>query len=56
VYNGYENEQSISYARVDNLFEDREQIFGCVPIQTGYTNSILHLNFFTNVRQIKQVK
>ena len=25
VYNGYENEQSIAYSRVNDLFEDREK-------------------------------
>jgi hypothetical protein len=55
VYNGYENEQSISYARVDNLFEDREEnIWVCTN-----TNGLYQFNpssqFFTNVRQINRL-
>jgi ligand-binding sensor domain-containing protein/two-component sensor histidine kinase len=51
VYNGYENEQSISYATVNNLFEDREANIWVVT----NTNGLYHFNpsaqFFTNVRQ-----
>jgi signal transduction histidine kinase/ligand-binding sensor domain-containing protein len=54
VYNGYENEQSISYARVDNFFEDREEN---IWVSTN-TNGLYQFNpssqFFTNVRQINR--
>lgn len=54
VYNGYENEQSIAYTRVDRLFEDREENIWV----TTNTNGLYHFNpssqFFTNVRQINR--
>jgi signal transduction histidine kinase/ligand-binding sensor domain-containing protein len=54
VYNGYESEQSISYSRVNNLFEDNQTN---IWIATN-TNGLYQFNpaaqFFTNVRQINR--
>ena len=50
VYNGYENEQSIAYSRLNALFEDREN-----NIWVGTNNNGLYrfnpaTQFFTNIR------
>ena len=54
VFNGYENEQSISYSRVNWLFEDKEEN---IWVATN-TNGLYWFNpasqFFTNVRQINR--
>jgi len=51
VYNGYETEQSISYSRVNSLFEDKE---ANIWVSTN-TNGLYQFNpsaqFFTNIRQ-----
>lgn len=55
VHNGYENEQSIAYSRVNYLFEDREQN---IWVATN-TNGLYYFNpaaqFFTNIRQINRI-
>ncbi len=55
VYNGYENEQSISYSRVDFLFEDKE---ANIWVATN-NNGLYHFNpaaqFFTNIRQTNRL-
>ena len=52
VYNGYENEQSIAYSKVNNLMEDGE---GNIWVSTN-NNGIYSFNpaeqFFTNIRHI----
>ena len=55
VYNGYENEQSISYARVDNLFEDREENIWVSTNTNGLYQFKPSSQFFTNVRQINRL-
>ena len=54
VYNGYESEQSISYSRVNDLFEDNQTN---IWIATN-TNGLYQFNpaaqFFTNIRQINR--
>ena len=54
VYNGYENEQSIAYSRVNNFFEDREEN---IWVATN-TNGLYHFKpagqFFSNIRQINR--
>lgn len=55
VYNSYESEQSISYSRVNWLFEDRE---ANIWVATN-TNGLYQFNptaqFFTNIRHINRV-
>jgi hypothetical protein len=55
VYNGYENEQSISYTRVDNLFEDREENIWVCTNTMGLYQFNPSSQFFTNVRQINRL-
>ena len=52
VYNGYESEQSISYSRVNNLFEDKQQNIWIVTNTNGLYQFNPAAQFFTNVRQI----
>jgi ligand-binding sensor domain-containing protein/two-component sensor histidine kinase len=55
VSNGYQNEQSIDYIRVNDFFEDRD---GNVWVSTN-NNGLYSFNpaeqFFTNIRQINRV-
>lgn len=55
VYNGYEGEQSISYAKVSNLNEDAE---GNIWVSTN-NNGLYSFNpaeqFFTNIRHINRI-
>jgi signal transduction histidine kinase/ligand-binding sensor domain-containing protein len=55
VYNGYENEQSISYTRVDMLFEDREENMWVATNTNGLYQFNPSSQFFTNVRQINRL-
>ena len=55
VYNGYENEQSIFYTRVDNLFEDREENLWVSTNTNGLYQFKPSSQFFTNVRQINRL-
>ncbi len=54
VFNGYENEQSIAYAKVNHLAEDRE---GNLWVATS-NNGLYRFNpaeqFFTNIRHIQR--
>ena len=55
VFNGYENEQSIAFARVNETFEDKE---GNIWVATS-NNGIYRFNpaeqFFTNIRHINRM-
>lgn len=55
VYNGYETEQSISYSRVDNLFEDREENMWVITNTNGLYQFNPSSQLFTNVRQISKL-
>ena len=55
VYNGYENEQSISYSRVDNFFEDREENIWVATNTNGLYEFNPSSQFFTNVRQVNRL-
>ena len=54
VYNGYENEQSIYYSRVNWLFEDREENLWIATNTNGLYRFNPAAQFFTNVRQINR--
>jgi two-component sensor histidine kinase len=54
VYNGYESEQSISYSRVNNLFEDREANIWVATNTNGLYKFNPAAQFFTNIRQINR--
>jgi ligand-binding sensor domain-containing protein len=50
VYNGYENEQSIDYTRVDYLSEDKEENIWVVTNNNGLYRFNPSAQFFTNIR------
>ncbi|MDP4265001.1 MAG: two-component regulator propeller domain-containing protein [Bacteroidota bacterium] len=54
VYNGYENEQSIAYSRVDDFFEDKEENIWVVTNNNGLYRFNPAAQFFTNIRQINR--
>ena len=54
VYNGYENEQSISYSKVNALFEDKEQNIWVATITNGLYQFKPSSQFFSNIRQINR--
>jgi len=54
VYNGYENEQSISYSKVNALFEDREENIWVATINNGVYQFNPSSQFFSNIRQINR--
>lgn len=55
VYNGYENEQSIAYTRVDWLFEDREENIWVATNNNGLYRFSPASQFFTNIRHYHRV-
>lgn len=55
VYNGYENEQSISFSRVDNFSEDREENMWICTNTNGLYRFNPSSQFFTNIRQINRL-
>lgn len=56
VFNGYENEQSISYNRINNIVEDREQNLWVATDINGLYRFNPMGQFFTNIRQITRKK
>jgi ligand-binding sensor domain-containing protein len=54
VHNGYESEQSISYNRVNSLFEDKEGNIWIATDINGLYRFNPHDQFFTNIRQINR--
>ncbi len=54
VYNGYENEQSIAYSRINNFFEDREENMWIATNTNGLYHFKPSAQFFTNIRQINR--
>jgi streptogramin lyase/PKD repeat protein len=54
VFNGYENEQSIAYNRVNSLFEDKEENIWVATDFNGLYRFNPHDQFFTNVRQVNR--
>jgi ligand-binding sensor domain-containing protein len=55
VFNGYESEQSISYNRVNSLFEDHEENIWVATDFNGLYRFNPNDQFFTNVRQINRI-
>ncbi|MES1215445.1 MAG: two-component regulator propeller domain-containing protein, partial [Bacteroidota bacterium] len=55
VYNGFENEQSIAYSRVNDLFEDREENIWVATNNNGLYRFNPSAQFFTNIRQINRM-
>ncbi|MBC7949806.1 MAG: hypothetical protein H7Y42_18120 [Chitinophagaceae bacterium] len=55
VHNGYENEQSIAYNRISDLYEDREQNIWVATGNNGLYRFTPSEQFFTNVRHINRV-
>jgi signal transduction histidine kinase/ligand-binding sensor domain-containing protein len=55
VYNGYENEQSIAYNRVDYLYEDREENIWVVTNTNGLYQFNPSSQFFTNIRHTNRL-
>jgi ligand-binding sensor domain-containing protein len=55
VYNGYENEQSIYYGRVNCLYEDREHNIWVATDNNGVYRFNPEDQFFTNVAHINRV-
>jgi len=56
VYNGYENEQSIAYNKINNFFEDREENIWVATDINGLYRFNPMSQFFTNVRQVTRLK
>jgi signal transduction histidine kinase/streptogramin lyase len=54
VYNGYQNEQSIDYDRVNGLFEDRDQNVWVSTNNNGLYCFNPSEQFFTNIRHINR--
>ncbi|MBL7743685.1 MAG: hypothetical protein JNN00_09465 [Chitinophagaceae bacterium] len=54
VYNGYENEQSIYYDRINALFEDNEENIWVATNNNGLYRFNPRDQFFTNVRQVNR--
>ncbi|HEX7902269.1 MAG TPA: two-component regulator propeller domain-containing protein [Chitinophagaceae bacterium] len=54
VYNGYENEQSISFTRINDFFEDREQNIWVATNNNGLYRFNPGSQFFTNIRQVNR--
>ncbi|MEP7377065.1 MAG: two-component regulator propeller domain-containing protein [Chitinophagaceae bacterium] len=54
VYNGYQNEQSIDYVRVNNLFEDRDHNIWLTTNNNGLYFFNPSEQFFSNIRQINR--
>jgi len=54
VYNGYQNEQSIDYVRVNSLFEDRDNNIWVTTNNNGLYFFNPSEQFFSNVRQINR--
>jgi signal transduction histidine kinase/ligand-binding sensor domain-containing protein len=55
VYNGYENEQSIAYSRINDLFEDKEQNIWIATNNNGLYRFNPSQQFFRNIRQINRM-
>ncbi len=55
VYNSYESEQSISYNRVNDLYEDGEQNMWVATNNNGLYRFTPSAQFFTNVRHINRI-
>jgi len=55
VHNGFENEQSISYSKVNHLFEDKEENIWTATNTNGLFQFNPSSQFFTNIRQINRV-
>ncbi|MBL7738918.1 MAG: hypothetical protein JNK14_06835 [Chitinophagaceae bacterium] len=55
VYNGYENEQSIYYDRINALFEDNEENIWIATSNNGLYRFNPKDQFFTNTRQVHRV-
>lgn len=55
VYNGYENEQSIYFDRINSLFEDNEENIWVATNNNGLYRFNPRDQFFTNVRQLNRV-
>ena len=55
VHNGLENEQSIAYNRVYDLFEDREENIWVATSDNGLYRFTPSDQFFTNVRQVNRM-
>ncbi|MGZ8524088.1 MAG: ligand-binding sensor domain-containing protein [Chitinophagaceae bacterium] len=55
VYNGYQNEQSIEYDRVNDFFEDRDQNVWVSTNNNGLYSFNPSEQFFNNIRQINRV-
>ena len=54
VYNGYQNEQSIDYVRVNTLFEDRDHNIWLTTNNNGLYFFNPSEQFFSNIRQINR--
>jgi ligand-binding sensor domain-containing protein len=54
VYNGYENEQSITYSGIHMLFEDKEENIWVPTNNNGLYQFNPAAQFFTNIRQINK--
>jgi ligand-binding sensor domain-containing protein/two-component sensor histidine kinase len=55
VYNGYQNEQSIEYDRVNDFFEDRDRNVWVATNNNGLYCFNPAEQFFTNIRQINRL-
>ena len=55
VYNSYESEQSISYNRVNDVYEDGEQNLWVATNNNGLYRFTPSAQFFTNVRHINRM-
>ena len=54
VYNGYQNEQSIDYVRVNSLYEDRDHNIWVTTNNNGLYFFNPSEQFFSNIRQINR--
>ncbi|HET9823745.1 MAG TPA: two-component regulator propeller domain-containing protein, partial [Chitinophagaceae bacterium] len=54
VYNGYESEQSISYSRINGLFEDNQENLWVATNTNGLYEFNPAAQFFTNIRQLNR--
>ena len=55
VYNGYQNEQSIDYDRINSLFEDRDHNIWVTTNNNGLYSFNPSEQFFSNIRPIHRI-